>query len=95
MVFGLITPNNGSIYIDDKKIDINSETNNYKLGYVSQNSYLLDDTVQKNIAFGENSGEIDRDLVLKSLEVVQMKEWLDGTKNRPSYFKINMWIKPK
>ena len=81
MVFGLITPNNGSIYIDDKKIDINSETNNYKLGYVSQNSYLLDDTVQKNIAFGENSGEIDRDLVLKSLEVVQMKEWLDGTKN--------------
>ena len=81
MVFGLITPNNGSIYVDDKKLDINSETNNYKLGYVSQNSYLLDDTVLKNIAFGENSGEIDRDLVLKSLEVVQMKEWLDGTKN--------------
>ena len=81
MVFGLITPNNGSIYIDDKKIDINSETNNYKLGYVSQNSYLLDDTVQKNIAFAQNSEEIDTDLVLKSLEIVQMKEWLDGTKN--------------
>jgi len=81
MVFGLITPNNGSIYIDDKKLNINSETNNYKLGYVSQNSYLLDDTVQKNVAFGENNGEVDRDLVLKSLEIVQMKEWLDGTKN--------------
>ena len=81
MVFGLITPDKGSIYIDEKKLDINNGTTNYKLGYVSQNSYLLDDTVQKNIAFAQNSEEIDTDLVLKSLEIVQMKEWLDGTKN--------------
>ena len=81
MVFGLITPNSGSIYIDDKKLDINNQATNYKLGYVSQSSYLLDDTVKKNIAFGENTEEIDQDLVLKSLQVVQMKEWLDGSKN--------------
>lgn len=81
MVFGLIAPDKGSIYIDEKKLDTNSETTNYKLGYVSQNSYLIDDTVQKNIAFGQNSKDIDQDLVLKSLHIVQMKEWLDGTKN--------------
>lgn len=81
MVFGLITPNRGSIYIDDKKLDMNNEITNYKLGYVSQNSYLLDDTVKKNVAFGENNEEIDLELVLKSLQAVQMKEWLDGTNN--------------
>lgn len=81
MVFGLITPNKGSIYIDDKKLDMNNEITNYRLGYVSQNSYLLDDTVKKNIAFGENNEEIDQGLVLKSLQAVEMKEWLDGTKN--------------
>lgn len=81
MVFGLIRPNKGSIYIDDKKLEMNNEITNYRLGYVSQNSYLLDDTVKKNIAFGENNEEIDQGLVLKSLQAVEMKEWLDGTKN--------------
>ena len=81
IVFGLIKPDNGSIYIDDKKLDINEGIFNYKLGYVSQNPYLLDDSVKKNIAFGQNNEEIDEDLVLKSLEIVQMKNWLDGTKN--------------
>jgi ATP-binding cassette, subfamily B, bacterial PglK len=81
IVFGLISPNIGSIYIDDKELDLKNDIFNYKLGYVSQNSYLLDDTVQKNIAFGENIEEIDQDLVLKSLQTAQMNDWLNGTKN--------------
>ena len=51
IVFGLISPDHGSIFIDDKKIEENNIFN-YKIGYVSQNSYLLDDSV-KNIAFGQ------------------------------------------
>ena len=81
IVFGLISPNNGSIYIDDKKLDLENDIFNYKLGYVSQSSYLLDDTVQKNIAFGLNSEEIDQELVLKSIQTAQMNDWLNGTKN--------------
>ena len=81
IVFGLISPNNGSIYIDDKELDSKNDIFNYKIGYVSQSSYLLDDTVQKNIAFGQNSEEIDQDLVLKSLQTTQMNDWLNGTKN--------------
>jgi ATP-binding cassette, subfamily B, bacterial PglK len=81
IVFGLISPNNGSIYIDDKKLDLENDIFNYKLGYVSQSSYLLDDTVQKNIAFGQNSEEIDQELVLKSIHTAQMNDWLNDTKN--------------
>ena len=81
IVFGLISPNNGSIYIDDKKLDLENDIFNYKLGYVSQSSYLLDDTVQKNIAFGLNSEEIDQELILKSIQTAQMNDWLNGTKN--------------
>jgi|TARA_B110000027_G_scaffold70141_1_gene74981 ATP-binding cassette, subfamily B, bacterial PglK len=79
MVFGLITPDNGSINIDDKRLNIDDDIFNYKMGYVSQNPYLFDNTVKRNIAFGENDEEIDEDLVLKSLEIVQMKDWLDNT----------------
>ena len=81
MVFGLITPDNGSINIDDKRLNIDDDIFNYKMGYVSQNPYLFDNTVKRNIAFGENDEEIDEDLVLKSLEIVQMKDWLDNTKD--------------
>ena len=81
IVFGLISPNNGSIYIDDKKLDLKNDIFNYKFGYVSQNSYLLDDTVKKNIAFGQDSEAIDQDLVLKTLQTVQMNDWLNATKN--------------
>ena len=62
-------------------MDSKNDIFNYKIGYVSQSSYLLDDTVQKNIAFGQNSEEIDQDLVLKSLQTTQMNDWLNGTKN--------------
>ena len=81
MVFGLIKPDNGSINIDDKRLNIDDDIFNYKMGYVSQNPYLFDNTVKRNIAFGENDEEIDEDLVLKSLEIVQMKDWLDNTKD--------------
>jgi len=62
-------------------LDLKNDIFNYKFGYVSQNSYLLDDTVKKNIAFGQDSEAIDQDLVLKTLQTVQMNDWLNATKN--------------
>ena len=79
IIFGLISPKQGSIYIDGKILGGENNIFNYKIGYVSQNSYLLDDTVKKNIAFGQNDSEIDESLVLKSLKTAQMDKWLDET----------------
>ena len=39
---------------------------------------MLDDTVKKNIAFGQNDSEIDEKLVL-ILKTAQMDKWLDET----------------
>lgn len=79
IIFGLINPDNGSIFIDNKKLEGDSNIFNYKIGYVSQNSYLLDDTVKKNIAFGLDERDIDENLVIKSLKTAQMDNWLEGT----------------
>lgn len=79
IIFGLINPDNGSIFIDNKKIEGDRNIFNYKIGYVSQNSYLLDDTVKKNIAFGLDERDIDENLVIKSLKTAQMDNWLEGT----------------
>ena len=75
----MIGPQQGSIYIDGKILGGENNIFNYKIGYVSQNSYLLDDTVKKNIAFGQNDSEIDEKLVLESLKTAQMDKWLDET----------------
>ena len=74
----MIGPQQGSIYIDGKILGGENNIFNYKIGYVSQNSYLLDDTVKKNIAFGQNDSEIDEKL-LESLKTAQMDKWLDET----------------
>ena len=81
IVFGLINPNQGSVFIDEKKLEGDNNIFNYNIGYVSQNSYLLDDTV-KNIAFGQNEREINENLVIESLKTAQMDKWLEGTTNK-------------
>ena len=82
IVFGLINPNQGSVFIDEKKLEGENNIFNYNIGYVSQNSYLLDDTVKKNIAFGQNEREINENLVIESLKTAQMDKWLEGTTNK-------------
>ena len=82
IVFGLINPNQGSVFIDEKKLEGENNIFNYNIGYVSQNSYLLDDTVKKNIAFGQNEREINENLVIRSLKTAQMDKWLEGTTNK-------------
>ena len=54
LILGLLKQNNG-------KVDFNSDYQNLKdlVSYVPQDIYLLDDTIKRNIAFGEEDNEID------------------------------------
>ena len=40
------------------------------ISYVSQNTYLMDDTIKNNIAFGLNPEEIDQDLLNSSIKIL-------------------------
>ena len=56
---GLINPSQGEIFIDGKK-NLEDNYNNLKIGYISQNTLLLDDTIKNNIVFGkENINHFD------------------------------------
>ena len=51
------------------------------IGYVPQPSYLLDESIRKNVAFGTDEADIDDARVVRSLDSVQMKqvvEEMDG-----------------
>tara|TARA_B100000989_G_scaffold299017_1_gene291993 strand:+ start:20791 stop:22476 length:1686 start_codon:yes stop_codon:yes gene_type:complete len=59
LLMGLINPSQGQILIDGKK-NLEDNYNNLKIGYISQNTLLLDDTIKNNIVFGkENVNHFD------------------------------------
>ena len=48
------------------------------IGYVPQQIYLLDDTIRRNIAFGEEDNKIDDDRVREVLRIVKLNNFLES-----------------
>lgn len=74
IISGLLKPVKGKIIIDDKILGKNEKI---KCGYVSQNVFLTDDTIQKNIAFGQNDREININRVNQAVKESQLEEFLN------------------
>ncbi|HLD96065.1 MAG TPA: ABC transporter ATP-binding protein, partial [Alphaproteobacteria bacterium] len=53
LVLGLLKPTKGSILIDNK-YPVNCQEWHKHIGYVPQSIYLIDDTIEANIVFGDN-----------------------------------------
>ena len=61
ILVGLLKPTNGNIYMDGTKINSKNKMSylsNFSVVY--QNIYLIDDTILKNIAFGQTDNDIDK-----------------------------------
>lgn len=53
LILGLIKPSKGKIMIDNKEIEnLNQIEWRKQIGYISQNMFLMDDTIKMNITFG-------------------------------------------
>ncbi len=75
LMMGLISPQNGTILIDDKKIkDVKSSWQKI-IGCVPQNVFILDDTLKRNIAFGLPSELINDEKVNKAIELANLIEF--------------------
>jgi ABC-type multidrug transport system fused ATPase/permease subunit len=72
VLLGLIRPSSGEVLIDGKNINENMRSWQSLIGYVQQSSYLSDDTLRKNIAFGLNDDEIDDGLLNKAINDAQL-----------------------
>lgn len=75
IILGLLLPEEGNIFIDDKKIiqrDMRSWQRN--IGYVPQHIFLADDDITANIAFGLPHDKIDFSAVEKAARVANLHE---------------------
>ena len=59
VLLGLLPPTIGRVLIDGEPLDGRERSWQRQVGYVSQDVYLLDDTLRRNIAFGIPDGAID------------------------------------
>ena len=74
ILLGLLTPNNGSILVDQTVINQeNLAAWQKNIGYVPQNIYLTDDTIERNIAFSEfeniDTEQVKKAAILANLDV--------------------------
>lgn len=69
LILGLLHPQEGSILID-KQYPVNSHQWHRCIGYVPQSIYLIDDTIEANIAFGEEN--IDETKLAAALAAAQL-----------------------
>jgi ABC-type bacteriocin/lantibiotic exporter with double-glycine peptidase domain len=78
LLIGLYNPTAGQIKIDDiNLIDCKKAWQN-KIGYVPQNIYLFDDTINKNIAFGIPTNEINIERIKTALIEAELFDFVES-----------------
>ena len=75
LLLGLLRPTSGEILVDDN-YPVNSIQWHQKIGYVPQAVYLVDDTIEANIAFGEKV--IDEGKLNQAIDAAQLRKLIDS-----------------
>ena len=78
LLLGLLKPTKGKILVDDMNISKNLRNWQKQIGYVSQDIYLLDDTIKNNIAFGQLGTNINLDYVSKAIKIAQLESFINS-----------------
>lgn len=80
VILGLLKPYAGSVLIDGK-YPVNSYQWHKKIGYVPQSVYLIDDSIEANIAFGDNLADIDQIKLNKAINAAQLFKFIESLPN--------------
>ena len=75
---GLIIPDSGKLTLDNVLIEENIAGLQNLIGFVQQNIFLIDATLEENIAFGKNPKEIDYDHFEKCLKQAEIYDFVQS-----------------
>lgn len=80
-ILGLLVPQSGDITVDGTSIYTDLRAWQNSIGYVPQSIFLIDDTLEKNIAFGVPDDRIDRQKLDKAIIASQLSELVEQLPN--------------
>lgn len=87
LISGLTEPTNGKIFLNNEIINLNDKNWFKHIGYVPQKTFLTDDTIEKNITFGEKDLLLDNQKLKDIIAVVELNEFF---KNNSKKLKLNV-----
>jgi len=82
IILGLLEPEKGEILVDGINIKDNKHSWQSYIGYIPQDIYLLDDTIQNNITFGVDKNNINKKLLYESIKIAQLEKFVESSKNK-------------
>lgn len=78
LLLGLLRPQGGAVLADGINIEENPSQWRSLIAYIPQNIFFMDDTIRANIIFGNDDSGIDDEKLWAVLELVQMKDYVEG-----------------
>ena len=76
IILGILKPTSGRVCYDGENIEEMGSAWYGHVGYIPQNIYLSDDTIRKNVAFGESAP--DEEKIWRALEEAQLREFIES-----------------
>jgi ATP-binding cassette subfamily C protein len=74
VLLGLLPPSSGRVLVDGEPLEGRERAWQRQIGYVSQDVYLLDDSLRRNIAFGIPDGAIDEARLARAVAQARLDE---------------------
>jgi ABC-type multidrug transport system fused ATPase/permease subunit len=81
LMLGLLTPQNGNIFFKGKDIFSDLHSWRKEIGYISQNIYLLDDSIKKNITFNFIDENFDIIKLRQAIKISGLEDKINSLKN--------------
>lgn len=76
VILGLLPPTRGRVVVDGRALSSTSVPWKRRVGYVPQAIYLIDDTLQRNIALGIPDEEIDQERIRAAVTAAQLDRFV-------------------
>ena len=77
ILLGLLTPDEGKVFLDGNDIQVSLRNWQNQIGYVPQSIFLTDDTLRNNIAFGLHVDEVDESAVWRAISAAQLEVFVN------------------
>jgi ABC-type bacteriocin/lantibiotic exporter with double-glycine peptidase domain len=81
IILGLLKPDKGNILVDSINIFNNIKAWQAEIGYVPQNLYLIEDTIQNNIALGTLEKNVNVDSLNRAINLACLEDLIHELPN--------------
>ena len=82
IIVGILKPSSGILKIDNHIVDYINKKYLIKSGYASQESFILEGSIKKNIIFGDESKNLNKKKLIKAIVHSQLNNFINSLKNK-------------